>query len=112
MKLLLLSNQVIGSPNGGEAIIHSVAAAMDHLKDDDCILQVDFSNAFNNISRIKIIELTALYLPSLLNLVKYLYSVQGFLKLGQSDEYILSCWGVQQGCPLAPLCLRFSLAQP
>jgi hypothetical protein len=39
----------VGTPNGGEAIVHAVAAAMENLGDEDCILQVEFSKAFNQI---------------------------------------------------------------
>jgi Reverse transcriptase (RNA-dependent DNA polymerase) len=101
----------VGTPNGSEAIIHSVATILENLHDDNFILQVDFSNAFNLVSRTKFIELTHKFLPPIWNIVNYLYSGQSLLRIGNSDETILSCAGVQQGCPLAPILFGLALRE-
>jgi hypothetical protein len=92
----------VGLPNGAETIIHSVASAMENLADDENILQIDFSNAFNLVSRDEFINLINVHFPALSNLVNFLYTTQALLTVGYND-HILSCSGVQQGCPLAPL---------
>ena len=92
----------LGVPNGAEAIVHSIAATMDCLQADESILQIDFTNAFNLVSRSKILELVCEHFPQMLNLVHYLYSNQGILKVGQDNLSLKSCAGIQQGCPLAP----------
>ena len=75
---------------------------METLTDEDCILQVDFTNAFNLVSRSAMFDVIASDFPSLLNVVEYLYGTQGFLRVGYDSEFLASCVGVQQGCPLAP----------
>lgn len=93
----------IGTPNGGESIIHSVAAIMEKLEHNECILQVDFTNAFNLVSREKFLELVKEHFHPIWNITNYLYTSQGILRIGNGSETILSCSGVQQGCPLSPL---------
>jgi hypothetical protein len=41
----------VGCPNGTDTIIHFVASILETLSDTDCILQVDFQNAFNMVFR-------------------------------------------------------------
>ena len=102
----------VGVPNGAEAIIHSIAHAMENLQEDESILQVDFTNAFNLTSRQKFIDLTYDLLPKIANLTNFLYSSKGLLKLGHNgDDFLLSCTGVQQGCPLAPLLFALVLRE-
>lgn len=109
---LLLPHQLgVGTPLGTEAIIHTMAAAVENLAEDEAILQIDFKNAFNLVAREKIIELVHIHLPELYNVVLFLYSNQGFLKIGNGNDTILSCSGVQQGCPLAPLLFALVLQE-
>jgi hypothetical protein len=101
----------LGTPNGAEGIIHAVSSLMESLDDDEAILQIDFSNAFNLVSRPKILNLVGEHFPHLQNLVNFLYSTQGFLKVGRGCSIIRSCTGVQQGCPLAPLLFSLVLRE-
>ena len=101
----------VGTPNGAESIIHSVAEMMENLADDEAILQVDFTNAFNLVSRTVFMRLVQEHFPQIWNLVNYLYSCQGYLRIGQSEEMILSCSGVQQGCPFATLLFALVLRE-
>ncbi len=101
----------VGTPLGSEAVIHSISEAISNLKDDEAILQVDFQNAFNLISRDAMFELTKTYLPKLFNLIVYLYGHRNVLRVGNSSHVLLSCTGVQQGCPLAPLLFSIVLQE-
>jgi hypothetical protein len=47
----------VGCPNTADTIIHSVASTLESLCLDECILQVDFSNAFNMVDRATFIRL-------------------------------------------------------
>jgi hypothetical protein len=100
----------VGCPNGTDSIIHSIASTMEHLKDDECILQVDFSNAFNLVDRLTFIRLVKTYFPQLANIVNYLYLSHGYLCLGPG-LHIRSMIGVQQGCPLAPFLFALVLSE-
>jgi hypothetical protein len=63
------TNQLgVGIANRGEAIVHAIAAPMENLGDEDGILQIDFSIAFNQISRVRIFELTATLFKKKFNL--------------------------------------------
>lgn len=93
----------VGVPNGAEAIVHSVASIQETLADDEGILQIDFTNAFNLVNRDRMFALVKEHYPALSNLVNYLYMNQGTLKVGSKGQNNLkSCVGVQQGCPLGP----------
>ena len=99
----------VGIPGGCEAIIHSVS---DVLEDNSIppehkhILLVDFSNAFNSVSRQVLFEEVRSQIPSLSAWMECSYGSQPILLL--NNQSILSCCGVQQGDPLGPL--GFSLA--
>jgi hypothetical protein len=99
----------VGIPNGAEAIIHSMAFAIENLKPDESALQVDFSNAFNLIDRSAFLSIVKEAFPDLFNLVGYLYSAQGRLLAG--DSCIYSCQGVQQGDPLGPFLFSLVLQE-
>ena len=84
---MFLPNQLgVGCPNGAEAIAHSLASSIEDLPPSSCILQVDFQNAFNLVSRTAMITLVREYFPSLSNLVEYLYIPVGHLRIGKSSE--------------------------
>ena len=98
----------VGLPGVCEAIVHSVVDVLeDHSipPDHKHILMVDFSNAFNCVSRKAIFDEVRAHIPSITAWMECSYGFQPIL-LG--DQSILSCCGVQQGDPLGPL--GFSLA--
>jgi hypothetical protein len=92
----------VGCPNGADTIIHSVASSLENLFLDECILQVDFSNAFNMVHRATFIRLVKIHFPQISNITNFLYQPQGFLIVGP-QKHLRSYSGVQQGDPLAPL---------
>ncbi len=67
----------VGIPNGAQAIIHSMAFAIENLKRDESALQVDFSNAFNLVDWSVFLSIVKETFPDLFNLVSYLYQRKG-----------------------------------
>ena len=99
----------VGPPGGCEAIVHSVVDVLeDHTipPDHKRILMVDFSNAFNCVSRKAIFDEVRSHIPSITAWMECSYGSQPIL-LG--DQSILNCCRVQQGDPLGPLGLSLAL---
>lgn len=71
------------------------------------ILLIDFSNAFNSVSREHMFRETRASLPGLSSWVECCYSTESHLLFG--DYSLLNCCGVQQGDPLGPLCFALTL---
>ena len=95
---------------GCEAIVHSIS----HIIDDTdlplnsrWILQLDFSNTFNSISRRLMFEEFRARIPSLSTWMECCYNSQPALRFG--EHIIFSCCGVQQGDPLGPLGFALTL---
>ncbi len=70
-------------------------------------LLLDFSNAFNSISREKMFEEVRARIPSMAAWLECCYGAQPLLHLG--EHTILSRCGVQQGDPLGPLSFALAL---
>ena len=70
-------------------------------------LLLDFSNAFNSISREKMFKEVRSHIPSMAAWLECCYGAQPLLHL--EDHTILSCSGVQQGDPLGPLAFALAL---
>ena len=68
---------------------------------------LDFSNAFNSISREKMFKEIESHIPSMATLLECCYGAKPLLHL--EDHTILSCCGVQQGDPLGPLAFALAL---
>ena len=68
---------------------------------DFTILKVDFSNAFNRVSRQVLLEECQKTFPELVPWVHYCYGERSLLF--HPSVKIRSCVGVQQGDPLGPL---------
>ena len=97
----------VATSAGAEAIVHAVRlASMSH--PDWVVLQLDFRNAFNTISRVLVEQQLKLYFPSLLS---YFYSRYGRAsRIQVGSEVILSTSGVHQGDPLGPFFFALGLA--
>ena len=89
---------------GAEQIVHTMRHTLDlHWNTAGfTLLKVDFSNAFNAISRDALLRECQERFPDLLPWAKWCYGSQALLFYGDSIE-IKSCVGVQQGDPLGPL---------
>jgi hypothetical protein len=89
---------------GAEQIVHSMRNSLhQHWESVDfTVLKVDFSNAFNSISRQHLLTECARSFPDLLPWVQWCYGSQPLLFYGDSVT-LKSCVGVQQGDPLGPL---------
>ena len=94
----------VGVRGGVECAVHAVRAV---LEDDDVpgdqkwVLQLDFKNAFNTISRACIFEEVRSSFPQLAPWVEKAYGCQPNLNFGRA--VLLSYTGVHQGDPLASL---------
>ena len=93
----------VGVAGGGEAIVHATASIVHQHRDNPnlSVLQIDFTNAFNTVSRDAIFREIAEHFPDILNYVQFCYANKSSLFTGQDVVY--SFTGVQQGDPLGPL---------
>jgi hypothetical protein len=98
----------VGLPNGADAIIHATQSVVDALGHSSSfgLLQIDFTNAFNLVSRQVFLEEVRAHLPELAAWAEVNYSHQAHLFAG--GRHFWSCQGPQQGDPCGPL--FFSLA--
>ena len=100
----------VGVKGGCEAVVHSVAHILDR---EDLpslsrwILLIDFSNAFNSVSREHMFQEVRAFLPGLSSWVESCYSIEPHLLFG--DHSLRSRCGVQQGDPLGPLGFAITL---
>ena len=93
-----------------EAIVHYVSRTLEdkNLSPDSCwCLLLDFSDAFNSISRTCMFEEVRTHVPGLAAWVESCYGAEPLLHFG--EHTILSRCEVQQGDPLGPLCFALSL---
>src|SRR6185437_6163970 len=103
-------NYGVGCPGGVEVVAHSLRDVLRrHGKSDLGLLKIDFSNAFNQVSRQAFMSATAKEFPGLTNWTNWCYSQPSIL-LYDHQHIIESSAGVQQGDPLGPLYFCFALA--
>ena len=81
-----------------EAAVHAATRYLEALDCGQGLLKLDFSNAFNTISRDILLHAVASDLPELFKFVNNCYAEQSNLFFG--PYIILSAEGVQQGDPL------------
>src|SRR5215471_17698081 len=92
---------------GCEAAVHATRRFMENMADDDVIVKLDFSNAFNSVRRDAVLHAISTKLPEIYRFCFTSYSEASFLQFG--DRSILSQEGVQQGDPLGPLLFCLTL---
>ena len=75
----------VGVRGGAEAIVHSVNRVIEEHanRDDLSLLKIDFSNAFNAISRKAVFEQVRLISPSISNWVEFCYGSKPWLFVGE-----------------------------
>jgi hypothetical protein len=90
----------VGVRGGAEIAVHLVRSVVEaHGGDDSFALRTfDFTNAFNEVSRQKILDIVQEKYPELHPYVKICYAKTSHLWC--DGHRMMSAWGVQQGDPL------------
>ena len=99
----------VAVPNGAEVAIHTVRAwSRRHMgSSTKVLLKLDFSNAFNCVSRAVVLEEVRAHFPQLARWATWCYGQPSRLQFGART--LESCCGVQQGDPLGPLFFSVAL---
>ena len=100
----------VGSKGGVEPILHLLDDVADQADDVEELVSLDFTNAFNEVSREFMFRAVKKFNPRLLRAVLWSYEDPSPLVVANRSEFsvISSQEGVRQGDPLGPL--LFSLA--
>ena len=100
----------VAVPAGVEAAVHTVRAwfGRNATSSGKLLLKLDFSNAFNTISREHVVAETCLHFPGLARWVGWCYRRPSALQFGSAST-VQSAGGVQQGDPLGPLLFSAAL---
>ena len=96
----------LGTRGGAEAAVHAVRAFIKSANENDVLLKLDFSNAFNTVRRDYVAELLAEEMPELLPFYRLCYEQGSFLSF--DEGFIVSEEGFQQADPLAGFLFRLS----
>ena len=98
---ILAPHQVgVGVPNACEMIVHAVREWHTNTSGSLCLVQLDFSNAFNSLRRDQMLPEIHKRAPALAPWADWCYCAPTPLYTPQG--VIVSCQGVQQGDPLGP----------
>ena len=97
----------VGVSGGGEAAVHAARQFVMDMPTGSSLVKLDFSNAFNCLSRTKMLESVHSLFPEIYSFCSSAYSHPTFLKYG--DKIIYSREGVQQGDPLGPLLFSLTI---
>ena len=96
-----------GCPNGAEAAAHAARAFVDNPREEEVLVKLDFSNAFNTLRRDRIAECIFDQAPDLYPFFKSCYENHSLLFHG--EHFINSEEGLQQGDPIASLGFSISI---
>jgi len=91
----------VGIPGGCDAAVHSACRFLEVLPADHVVVKMDFSNAFNSLHRVDMLQAVADRLPALYAFCFSAYSNPSTLFFGQ--YCVSSQVGPQQGDPIGPL---------
>ena len=91
----------VSIPGGCEAAIHSARRFLESMPKDNVVVQLDFSNAFNSLHRLDMLQTMVNTVPELFPFCHSAYAKTSLLVYGQYT--ILSQEGPQQGDPIGPL---------
>lgn len=91
----------VSTPGGSEAAVHATRRFAASMADDQVLVKLDFSNAFNSLRRDVMLQTIADELPGLYRFCTLCYGDRTALRFG--DNIIWSDEGTQQGDPLGPL---------
>ena len=88
---------------GAESFVHATKQTFQKLSNNEKagLLQIDFENAFNSITRSSVLDAAQKFIPSLAPFASFCYSQHS--KLFFNATLIQSESAVQQGDPLGPL---------
>jgi len=92
---------------GCEAAVHATRRFLNTMTNDDAIVKLDFSNAFNTVRRDAILNAVSIKLPEIYRFCHSAYSETSYLQL--DNNIISSAEGVQQGDPMGPLLFCLAL---
>ena len=90
-----------GVSQGVEAAVHAARIYLQNLKEDQVMMKVNFTNAFNIIHWDMMLCTVEEYIPEFLPFVHSVYCPSFFLSC--EDEVLFSSEGVQQIDPMGPL---------
>jgi len=91
----------VGIPGGCEAAIHSARRFLETMPKDNVVVKLDFSNAFNSLHKLDMLQTIVNTAPELFPYCHSAYAKPSLLFYGQYT--ILSQEGSQQGDPIGPL---------
>jgi len=97
----------VGVHGGCEAAVHATRRFIADMPDDWVVAKLDYSNAFNSISRDSMLAAVHSSVPELDAFCCLSYEEPSILRYGRRE--ILSSEGVQQGDPLGPLLFSLTL---
>ena len=89
--------------------MHSARTFLNNIGNGQALLKIDFSNAFNTLSRNEMLSVIQNELPELYPSISSCYSGSSFLRFGRYT--LLSDEGPQQGDPLGPLLFCVTVMQ-
>ena len=91
----------VGVPGGAEAAVHATRRYVMSMPNENVLVKLDFSNAFNSLRRDCMLEAVAKDIPEIYRFAHASYSCSSVLKFGAHS--IISEEGPQQGDPLGPM---------